>query len=149
MKYYIDLRDNVDNLFIKALKDYCDLDISDINIIYNENGKPLIENKDIYFSKSYSKDYVVIAFADTPIGADMEFIKPFPNKLPNAFFTKNEIKYIGSDSKKLYEVWTLKEAILKMNGSLLKNINQNNLKYKKSVIEELDNYFITIVVAKK
>jgi len=145
MKYYIGQVINSNEIFAKALKDFANIDVANIEIVCNRNGKPFIKNTNIYFSKSHSNNYVIYAFSKKPIGVDMEYLKDININLPNAFFNEIEKEYIKKDKLKLFEIWTLKEAVLKMNGKALKDINKINNDYKKYIIDELNDYFITIV----
>jgi phosphopantetheinyl transferase len=88
---------------------------------YNEFGKPfLIENQNLFFSISHTKNACAVAVSTkNSIGLDIEFASGNIPKFIDSYFSKNEINYINStpnNSKKFYELWTIKEAIMKQNG---------------------------------
>jgi len=112
-------------LFIEGLKKYYDIDYNNININYNSNGKPFIENYDLYFNISHSKDYVIVVFSNNDIGVDIEYIHGDINT-KNIFCNTKEMEYIGSDINKLFDVFTYKEAYIKMIGDSITNINKIN-----------------------
>ena len=100
-----------------------------IHFSVNEYGKPSVSNyPDIHFNISYSENYVVCAVSDSPIGIDIEAIRPRSMKIAERFFTKNEYSYIVGiqpidiqqhkirELYRFYEIWTKKESYLKLLG---------------------------------
>jgi 4'-phosphopantetheinyl transferase len=81
--------------------------------IYNLNGKPYIENSNIYFNISHKNEYVICAFSDKEIGVDIEKISSFSNNLINKVFNKEEIYFNNNYSK----LWTIKESFMKYLGT--------------------------------
>ena len=98
----------------------------EIEIKYKPSGKPYIEENEQYISISHSKDFVLVAINDTPIGVDTEVIRLFNKKLIKTYFTNEEAAYIDSDEK-FFTVWTVKEAFLKLTGEGLKGIKKLNV----------------------
>lgn len=92
----------------------------DIKFKYNRYGKPLLDSKfNYWFSISHSNDYVVVVNDNSPIGIDIEQVKQESLKLATRFFTPIECEYIfNSDNPKVkfFEIWTKKEAYIKMLG---------------------------------
>ncbi len=80
------------------------------------NKKPEFKNKDIEFSLSHSKDYVVAVFDDKPCGIDIEYIKDRDfshiGKRYNEIFTTRE---------DFYKFWTQKESEIKLPNCAKKN----------------------------
>lgn len=101
----------------KALKSM-NLPKSRLNeIIYNKEGKPLLEG--ISFSISHSKDLVACAFSKTGnIGLDVEFPRAIKRNHFRHCFNDQEWALIQKDEgmDTFYQYWTQKEAILKANG---------------------------------
>ena len=120
-----------------------------IEVIYNKNGKPYLKNSDIYFNISHADEYVVCAISKKEIGVDIEKIRETNINTINYFSTEKEKEYILADTEKIYyrlfEIYTLKEAYIKMNGDSLTNI-KNITNYDEAHItkKEVDNYIITI-----
>lgn len=96
----------------------------DICIEIGENGKPYARG--IYFSISHTENFVVCAVADAPVGIDIERIKPYSDRLAKRITTKKEYDYINKDAERLWEIWTLKEAIIKKEGKGISAIKQTD-----------------------
>jgi len=120
------------------------------NIYYNGNGKPLI--KGVYFNISHSNNYVVLVFSNNKIGIDIEKIREVDLNISNYFCTDKEKDYIlksNNKYKSLFEIYTLKEAYIKMLGTNLFNIKSidsfiiDNLNIKR--IYNIPKYIITII----
>ena len=102
-------------LLIKGLNDFYNIDYNDVNIVLNDFGKPYIENNNIYYNISHSNDYVIVAFSNNEIGVDIQYIYGDLNT-KKIFCNDDEIKYIGNDINKLFDVYTFKESYIKMLG---------------------------------
>jgi len=121
----------------KVQSAYCKQVVSDIarkqlgvlprEIIFNkgENGKPFLKNfPSFHFNISHTKNAVLIAVSDSPIGTDIEIIRPYDEKLlkvAKRFFLPKEFEYIaieeGRQSNRFFEIWTRKEAYAKYLGT--------------------------------
>ncbi len=132
--------------------------LSDIEIETDEKGKPYITNKNLYISISHSKEAVACAVSETPVGIDIQIIKPVTEKLINFVSTKEEREYIITSktnfvqgladedtSKRFFSVWTAKEAFYKKNCGEIKNLRSiNTLPLKKQTFI-IENYYVTII----
>ncbi len=130
------------------------------NIIYNEYGKPYLENNRCFFNISHKGDFAVCVFSDKEIGVDIEKVSTFNSLLINKVFNEEEIRYINSDSLLCTKLWTFKESFMKYLGTgttispkdirinlskeLCLNYNEfcNNKIYFKSFI--INDYVLTI-----
>lgn len=89
------------------------------NIDFSIKGKPFIKNKSIYFNFSNVKDAIVLILSDREIGVDFEYIRKVRQKIFERVFSQNEISSIlnsDSSSLKFTELWTRKEAVVKLFG---------------------------------
>lgn len=91
-----------------------------VTLMYDEKGKPHLKNKDgsesIFISLSHSGDYVACMLDSVPCGIDIEICKEKHfKKIASRICTDNELPYIKSISD-FYNIWTLKEAVLKATG---------------------------------
>ena len=88
-------------------------------IIFSENefGKPYAENVDAHFSVSHSGDAVICAVSERPVGIDIEKIRDVRFKTAERFATAQELEYIGENTERFFEIWTLKEAYFKCIGT--------------------------------
>ncbi|MDO4187516.1 MAG: 4'-phosphopantetheinyl transferase superfamily protein [Lachnospiraceae bacterium] len=92
-----------------------------VMLTYDEKGKPHIYDNDgkdaIQFSLSHSGDYVACIVSDRECGIDIEKHSDRRDyeKIAKRICTESELKMIKS-SEEFYDLWTLKEAILKATG---------------------------------
>ncbi len=94
-------------------------------IAYAPYGKPfLLSHNGIKFNVSHSGDYVVCAISSTEIGIDVEKIRDINCiQIANRFFTTEENNYLNNTQNRqnivenFYEIWTLKESLVKAIGT--------------------------------
>ncbi|MFI3260635.1 MAG: 4'-phosphopantetheinyl transferase superfamily protein [bacterium] len=157
---YIKLEDKLNSLVsFLLIKKYFEVNNikSDLNFIYNEHGKPFINNCPVKFNISHTDNMVVVAFSEYEIGVDVEKVNEFSENLVSYIFDEIEIKEYSdllTDLVFLTNVWTKREAYLKMVGTGISS-DFNNIKfdYKKLSLcyngfmissAELDNHIISI-----
>ena len=91
----------------------------------NENGKPEVLEAGIRFNVSHSGDYALLAFAeDVELGVDVERIRGgrvvgdlARRILSPAEFARFDALAEYDREKTFFQIWTLKEAVLKAMGS--------------------------------
>ncbi|MBQ4626340.1 MAG: 4'-phosphopantetheinyl transferase superfamily protein [Clostridia bacterium] len=106
-----------DNLCKKAISEFCSVCVKDIVIKRAPSGKPYAQSPNVKFSVSHSKELAVCAVSDMEIGIDAEKIRKVYFKTANRFATEEEILYIGENTERFFEIWTLKEAYFKCIGT--------------------------------
>lgn len=104
-------------LIKKGLKKYYNID--SFNLYYTDNGKPYLDSN-VYISIGHDEDVVVVVLDTLPVGVDIQFYKEI-----NPTF-KNVLGIHGND-KETTDVFSKKEAILKLHGDVFKNINSYNI----------------------
>lgn len=118
-----------------------------------ESGKPFINGHNLHVSISHSDQAVVCALSESPVGIDVEKIKPVSKKLVEYVCTQSEREYVlsGKDAvndqaaKRFFEVWTAKEAFFKKSDGRIKSIRSiDTLSLKKQVFE-IEDYYITLL----
>ena len=91
---------------------------SQIKITFNEYGKPLCDA--CFFNISHSDERVVCAIGDEPLGIDIQQVKTIQQRNKYKYFNDKENDYVNQDknfvSKRFIEIFTKKEAALKMLG---------------------------------
>lgn len=105
------------------LSRYLNRPAGDLDFNENDHGKPAIAG--IEFNVSHSGDYALLAFShESPIGVDVEHIRDRKviHDLARRVLTPNEYTRFNSvpdpDRQRVfYEIWTLKESLLKAIGS--------------------------------
>jgi 4'-phosphopantetheinyl transferase len=143
------------------LENYFFMDITKVEYIYNEYGKPYIKDSNLYFSLSHSNGVIALAVSKEEIGIDIELIKDVKDNLALKVMNEAEYNIYKGLSKNdkinyFYEVWNSKEAYVKKLGTtltlnpsninidtdvILKNINISNSQY---MIALTDATYITI-----
>lgn len=93
---------------------------NEVEIQRDSCGKPFIPGNKWFVSISHSGDYVVCAVDRTPVGVDVERIRPIRESLVHRACTKRETDYIYSEAegadRRFMECWTAKEALFKCCG---------------------------------
>ncbi len=116
------LRGNRLTLFGRVLLGYIlnkNYGIESFSYRYGENGKPYLENSDVYFNISHSGNMVLCSISEYETGCDIEKIKDYNPKIAKRFFTEKETNLLENKDTEDYifaRLWTLKESILKKSG---------------------------------
>lgn len=141
----------------------------DILIGKGENGKPYLKEYPEYkYNISHSGDMVMMAYSKQELGVDIEELRVKDTKVAKRCFVPHEYLYVlnGNDdlntkmlseaerSRRFFEMWTLKEAYLKLIGKGIsvplssfevdvvnKCVKDEALKYYTG---EVDNYIYAI-----
>lgn len=130
---------------------------------YGEYRKPFLSDyKNIFFSISHCNKAVCVGISDENIGIDIEIIKKHSENVVKRVFTEKEASELAKSTEKdklFFQLWTLKESVVKFDGKGIsygmKNI-EIDLKNKKitplfdfgqKIISK--NFVISYVTAKK
>lgn len=87
--------------------------------LYNEHGKPYLENGP-YFSISHCKHAIAVAVSEMPIGIDIEHIRTAkPGLVAHTMNEEEQAEIWAAESPDIAftRLWTQKEAVLKMQGT--------------------------------
>ncbi len=91
-----------------------------VEVFYNENGKPMAGEAGLFISFSHSGEYAAAMIGDgIPVGIDIEVIKPRIFRVARHFLNKEELDALADESgdpARLYVYWCAKEAIFKLFG---------------------------------
>lgn len=100
---------------------YPELDYTQPEFGYTEDGKPFLPSRpDIHFSISHTKNAILVALSNSPIGADIEQIRHPSEALLGKTMNESEQQQIwqAADSDAEFTAfWTRKEAVLKLRGT--------------------------------
>ena len=126
--------------------------ITSYKISESINGKPYIDNSNIFYSISHKNKMVGLIISDSEVGLDIEYVDTENIKRKSTlkyFFTEKERESI-TNNEELLTLWTKKESYIKLNGGMLRDaigldINNINVIYDTF---KLDNYIITICKSK-
>lgn len=136
------------------LCEHFNLSNKQLSIDIGNHGKPFLSGyPNAHFNISHSADAVLCGICNTPIGVDIEKIKPANLAIAKRFFTFEECEYIQEDPKTANErfifLWTRKESYIKWAGGGL-SIPLNSfdvLKVQREVAfysEKLDGYLLSV-----
>ena len=100
---------------------YSNIDPGKIEFAIDSNKKPFMQNviaPDLNYNVSHSGDWIIIAFSDSGIGADIEMIDNVFSyaEILQQNFSREEVFFISDgkqQSENFYLLWTRKEALLK------------------------------------
>ncbi len=102
-----------------GLKTYYNIPDAEIEILPNK--KPYLKGHNLHFNISHSKDLVVCAIADYPLGIDVEFSDSKVSYLDFTFqMTADEFQEVHDSEDKIksfFTYWTRKEAVIKAHGA--------------------------------
>lgn len=126
--------------------------ITSYKILKSKNGKPYLENSNIFYNISHKNKMVGLIISNSEVGLDIEYIDTENIKRESIlkyFFTEKERESI-TNNEELLTLWTKKESYIKLNGGMLRDaigldINNINVIYDTF---KLDNYIITICKSK-
>ncbi len=89
----------------------------DIEIRYDENGKPHIFNDSKHISITHSHDKIAIIINDhEKTGIDIELIRDKVLKIKHKFLSESELENAEDDPEKLLIYWGAKESLYKIYG---------------------------------
>lgn len=115
-----------------------------------EKGKPYLKGEENYhFSLSHTGHCIGLAYGETPLGLDLEKIEEVREKIAERYYLPEEREYISNNPHKenaFYEIWTRKEAFLKMTGEGLSRALDSfcvigDPNYDSRIIEAEDHYY--------
>lgn len=143
--------------FSKTSKELLEIALKEEGITYYKisesiNGKPYIDNSNIFYNISHKNKMVGLIISDSEVGLDIEYVDTENIKRKSTlkyFFTEKERESI-TNNEELLTLWTKKESYIKLNGGMLRDaigldINNINVIYDTF---KLDNYIITICKSK-
>lgn len=119
-------RDKVASLLAQLLARYVltqtlKIENAQIRFARDLRGKPYLESfADVRFSVSHTDGCVAFAIGTQRLGVDAERRRPANLRIAERFFTARETERIHTSADRqaaFYEVWTKKEAYLKMRGT--------------------------------
>ncbi len=126
--------------------------ITSYKISESKNGKPYLENSNIFYNISHKNKMVGLIISNSEVGLDIEYIDTENIKRKSTlkyFFTEKERESI-TNNEELLTLWTKKESYIKLNGGMFRDaigldINNTNVIFDTF---KLDNYIITICKSK-
>lgn len=119
---------------------------NDIEIKKTPSGKPYIEGDFTdsvykYFNISHSGNYSVCAFADVPVGIDIEKIHPVSKRVIDRFLN-------SCAPEDAIRMWTRRESFGKMTGGGFVDTRYDTVLHTFREYNDIDGYIITVCVSR-
>tara|TARA_R110002049_G_scaffold163790_1_gene329768 strand:- start:1955 stop:2581 length:627 start_codon:yes stop_codon:yes gene_type:complete len=86
------------------------------DIIYDENGKPHLDQNTPFISISHSKGMCALFLSDQPNGIDLQIYNSRIKTIENKFLNPSEILLLNDEEDDLHYFWGAKEAVFKAHG---------------------------------
>ncbi len=91
------------------------------NLSYSKTGKPYLPDyPNIHFNLSHCVKGCVCAVSNTPVGVDIQEIRPFSQLVANHCCNEKELSLLSNTidpADAFTRIWSMKEAFLKMTGT--------------------------------
>ncbi|MFC1852390.1 4'-phosphopantetheinyl transferase family protein [candidate division CSSED10-310 bacterium] len=128
IRRFVNMKDRLRCLFADLLIRHViinNLGLYNDQLIFSTNsyGKPFLkDNEGFFFNLSHSGDWVVGVTDTTPVGIDLERIKPIDLAIAERFFSPEETADLMSKPEHdlfsyFFTLWTLKESYIKKLGT--------------------------------
>ena len=127
--------------------------VGDVQLGYNEHGKPYAVSSDVFFSVSHSDMFAAIAVDSAEVGLDVEKLTDKDYiKLARRFYHSAELQYVEESDdpvRAFTRVWTRKEAYLKQLGigisTDLKGFDTTSPELSSRIVSlDLDGYCLSV-----
>lgn len=117
--------------------------LADYTIARTDKGKPYFVNQsDLLFSISHTTNYIAVCFDNKDIGIDIESLRLGKRTISKRFFHEQENNYLNSlpeqDKDAAFtQLWTIKEAFVKMTGTgIANNFDNIDLSPKEFILNQ-------------
>lgn len=123
---------------------------------YGEYGKPsIVGHPDIHFNLSHCRNAAICALSDSPVGVDIETIRPYKDSLARYTMSDEELEKIQQAPRpdvEFTKLWTRKEAVLKLTGEGIQGRSLRDLltgrEQIKTVASEEKGYVYSLIYQK-
>ncbi|MDE2995929.1 MAG: 4'-phosphopantetheinyl transferase superfamily protein [Bacteroidota bacterium] len=106
------------------LAEQLDINPVDVPIIVEPSGRLACPGSGLHLSLAHSGDVAVAVASPRLVGVDLEQVRPKPDALLEYILADEEREHVRSlnvpPNQKLFLCWTVKEAVLKANGTGLR-----------------------------
>ena len=130
--------------------------ISTAQLHCHDNGQPYLSGCKLSVSISHSEDVVACAISETPVGIDIERIRPIDLRMCRLVCLPEELEYVSPPPaegvchdeeilRRFFEIWTAKEAYFKKCGTGITNLKGINVLPLQRQVYQLDGYLIQLL----
>lgn len=130
--------------------------VENAQIHRDDAGKPYLTGCDLHISIAHSHRKIACAVSETPVGIDIERIRPVKRQLLSHVCVEEEMRYVlGTHNEDLledievlrrfFEVWTAKEAYFKKQGTGITNLKAVNVLHLPRQMYTVEDYILQII----
>ncbi|MBI5435385.1 MAG: 4'-phosphopantetheinyl transferase superfamily protein [Planctomycetes bacterium] len=102
-----------------------ELGLAPLGLSKSELGAPRVDRPGWWVSLAHTRTLALAVLADRPVGADLEDLRSQRLTKLRRFFEPDELARLGSfEPRDLAELWSAKEAVLKLAGAGLEALGQ-------------------------
>lgn len=119
------------------------------------NGRPFVPGDEVFLSIGHCEDLVVCAVSQTPVGIDIERIRPFDLRAAELICVPQELEYVQNGKalnkddptqlQRFFEIWTAKEAWFKQQGTGITDFHKVNTLTLQRQQFRMQDYLVQIV----
>ncbi|MDF2544190.1 MAG: 4-phosphopantetheinyl transferase superfamily protein [Herbinix sp.] len=124
------------------------LNISNLELFYNQFGKPYLMDKGIYFNISHCKAGVACGISNDEIGVDIQDVIHVKDDVLKRICSPEEIQYINKSdypSEAFTKLWTYKESYLKAIGKgITEDLKQIVFSFEDNLVKR-DGFILTSI----
>lgn len=124
-----------------------------------DNGQPYLPDCGLHVSISHCGEALACAVSETPVGIDIERIRPIDLRICRHTCVPEELAYLLGDQqteelgdcsdpdtlRRFFEIWTAKEAYYKKCGTGITDLKRINILSLQRQVYTVDDYFIQLV----
>lgn len=137
----------------QAIAEKFNIDKKDVRFRVEKGGKPYAEGLSVNFSISHSGTIALCAVSDKPVGVDIERIRDVDLSVAKKHFAPDEQDYVfeklSLSRQRFFEVWTRKEAYVKMLGKGIAYFPEFSTMGDKNIVTHIRNRYIVSVCTMK
>jgi 4'-phosphopantetheinyl transferase len=127
--------------------------ITAVKLLCKSSGQPYLADCPLHVSISHCEQAVACAVSHTPVGIDMERIRPIDLRLCRHTCVPEEMEYLRAGERcgdqevfrRFFEIWTAKEAYYKKCGTGITDLKGINILTLQRQVYTMDDYLIQII----
>ena len=113
-------REDAHALLVYAVRQHWGLEILP-SVSRTDHGKPFFpDHPNFHFNLSHSRTFALCVLDDSPVGADIEIVRPHHPRLAQRICSAEELVWLDGHADKLSalcQLWAAKEALAKYRGT--------------------------------
>ena len=133
--------------------------ISSAQLHCKDNGRPYLPDCGLHMSISHCEEALACAVSDSPVGIDIERMRPMDLQICRHVCRPEELEYLLANTRtpescecsdpdilrRFFEIWTAKEAYYKKRGTGITDLKGVNILSLQRQVYTVDDYLIQLV----